>query len=403
MIVPLSRTPLERLLLLVGLVAFVVVAVPVHASPTCGLCRRGIQGEYLVYSQPNGGKLSVCQACQRSARTCALCKIPHRETGTLCAQCQRTARSCDVCRQVLVGDYRDYRLPGGQPHRVCVSCVRGAATCHACSVPHAPNQLKNFPDGTSWCTDCARRARMCEGCRSPIQGTFFTVQFQPGHWCAGCFHTHEKCHFCGRPMDATGAHLPDGRQVCRACFSTSVEGQARVRQIAGKIRPLMQQILGKPLTPVPVRVVDTHELQRVYRGGTRPDGATNTSTAPQSVVSELGVFRIEGGVREILILDALPEDMAWETIAHEMAHAWQAEHYPDCTEFDLVEGFAQWVAEKVCDHMGRRSGLEKLRHRQDAYGRAYRIVAAIEQNHGVGGIHRALRQNRIPAEFRGIR
>lgn len=386
-------------------VAFALLGTAAFAGKNCALCNRAIQGQYAVYKHPGGRSFDVCRTCANSAPKCALCGVPYRagsSSAPLCPDCRRTAHTCDVCERLITTSYREFRLAPGVTHRVCEACERTAGKCAGCGVPHKATSLKAFPNGQSWCASCLAKSRVCESCRNPIAGTYYSLHFQEGAWCGACFHRYEKCHFCGRPMDTISANLPEGRKICRTCFATGLRGETRARAIAATITPTLEGILGRGLPPVPIRIVDANELSATFASGHKLDGAEENSSIEDGHLTELGLFYNGGKKREILLLDFLPEDMAWETLAHEMAHAWQAEYYPGCEDWTVVEGFAQWVADKVCDQHGRRSGLQKLRERRDGYGRAYRIMAAIEARDGVAGVLETMRLGRIPGEFRAI-
>ncbi len=99
--------------------------------------------------------------------------------------------------------------------------------------------------------------------------------------------------------------------------------------------------------------------------------------------NEMGVYIERGDKREIVLLYGLPIPMVYETAAHELAHAWQAENCPPKQSLQLREGFAQWVAAKVLKYKGFDAALEKLQARMDhPYGTGYHRVARIEASRG---------------------
>jgi hypothetical protein len=99
--------------------------------------------------------------------------------------------------------------------------------------------------------------------------------------------------------------------------------------------------------------------------------------------NEMGIFIERGDQREIVLLCGLPIPMIYETAAHELAHAWQAENCPPGQSLELREGFAQWVAAKILEIKGFTISLEKLQSRMDSpYGTGYHRMARIETPRG---------------------
>jgi hypothetical protein len=89
------------------------------------------------------------------------------------------------------------------------------------------------------------------------------------------------------------------------------------------------------------------------------------------------------GNTSIHLLSHLTETRSTAVLAHEIAHAWQAENCPDAQGTRIREGFAEWVAWKVLEGMdgadGERSVIEA---RTDDYGDGFRLFAALEAKHG---------------------
>jgi len=195
-------------------------------------------------------------------------------------------------------------------------------------------------------------------------------------------------------MGDIAARLGDGREICSACFSSAVTGQQRISAIADVVQTSIVELLGKEFDRIPVRAVPMNVLQDKLNEFSYVSKQKDPN--PDNFVRELGVFTVSGRKTEILVLDALPEDLAWQTIAHEMAHAWQHQHYPMASELVIVEGFAQWVAEQIAHKHFKRTGLEKLRNRRDLYGRGFRVMTRLEDRGGKELVLKALEQNALP-------
>lgn len=311
------------------------------------------------------------------------------------AAAQNQAPLCSICQNRVAGRFQEYTLENGRLYRVCGTCSRTMPRCHACNVPAQPRWLQEYPDRTRWCSACVAKTDLCTACRSPIRGTYYTLTYTEGIWCARCYRNSPKCDLCQAPATGPVTHLPDGRRICRSCSSDTVRGTAAIQRIYNEIRPTIVFFLGRDFEDVPIAAADLNQMTRVLdearQRGVHIHGPRRSG---DRTVNELGIYVNFDNRPRILILDAIPVDLAYETVAHEVAHAWQAQHFPNVTEPVLVEGFAQWVAEHVCYTHDRRSGLEKIRERDDLYGRGFRVIRNIENMGGRDAVFQALRENR---------
>jgi len=330
-------------------------------------------------------------------RIAGIAFIPGAITMAAASRAHGSNLVCTICEQALRGTYSQYTLDNGRNYLVCQSCANSRPRCHSCNVPGRPEWLPAYPDRTRWCSACRRQTDLCNTCRSPILGRYYKLEFREGAWCARCYEGSPKCDLCREPMSQRHASLPDGRHICQSCSADTVRGTENFLRIYREVRPTIVEFLARDFTDVPIRAADLNQIEQVLAEA-RAYGASVPPRRMQGDrrVNELGLFRIFRGEPLILILDAIPVDLAYETVAHEMAHAWQTEHFPDVTEPVLIEGFAQWVAEHVCYRHHRRSGLVKLRERDDLYGHGFRVVRNVENRFGRDGVLELLRRNRLP-------
>ncbi len=394
-----------------GRVAPLVCALALAASnlpaqrPSCDICRRAIEGEYTVWKDNAGRRYDICQVCRAHAPRCALCSMPTKNRPVsngdhLCDACRRVAVGCMVCRELVRGSYTEYTLENGVRHRVCADCRRDGPRCAACETPFARRELSGARGGAElWCRHCLAGAEHCELCLEPVRGVSYRLQFTDGLWCAACFEGSEKCYYCQRPMKARARTAHAGYGMCADCAEQSLSGSEVYAAIARQTEPLLEEALTRPLDLPAVEAVTLGQLKLALANAR--EGALHGFLDPAvpEVAHELGLFLAQGQSRRILILDALPEDTAWETIAHEMAHAWQFQHYPQATDPLIVEGFAQWVAAEMCRQTEKRSGLERLYRRADDYGFGLRLIDRIDAELGRGAVFKVLQDNAFPAGF----
>ncbi|MGF1571500.1 MAG: hypothetical protein ACFCU1_00340 [Sumerlaeia bacterium] len=242
-------------------------------------------------------------------------------------------------------------------------------------------------------------------------------------WCGSCYEKNPQCLFCNKPTSAEVLLQLDANNVsCKECRTTAVQGLQEYEELIDVIHPQVEQILGRTFKRIPVRLVTPSEMNVLMSTlqGSMPDpnipekspanagkgGSFLDPIEPQATkrvgqfAHGLGLFIQRGNTREIVLLNNLPADMAWETISHELTHAWQNEHYPGNMDFYLVEGFAQVIARKICMRNYRSTRLNSIAEREDSYGHAYRVVHLLETEQGLPGILKALEERKLPPEFR---
>jgi hypothetical protein len=234
---------------------------------------------------------------------------------------------------------------------------------------------------------------------------------------------------------------PDGRVLCADCHTTAVYDPAEAERLFIAIRQTVAQVLGlelnigatlhlvnrqqiaalrqtAPLTPrlpfglgqgppvTPVRTAE-EDTPQPARGTLRvsatregnPAGFHNPQGEPSGLPHAeddnpdlVGLFVHVGRLRAIYVEYGLPRIFFSEVVAHEYAHAWQAENAPLLADAELREGFAEWVAYKVMESWGCRLRLERFRARQDLYGAGLRRVLGWEAAGGVDEVLERIRR-----------
>jgi hypothetical protein len=97
-------------------------------------------------------------------------------------------------------------------------------------------------------------------------------------------------------------------------------------------------------------------------------------------------LRDAAGRTSIHLLADLCAARTTAVLAHELAHAWQAENCPEAQGRRVREGFAEWVAWKVLEGSpGADAEREIIAGRTDEYGQGYRLFAALERQRGAEG------------------
>lgn len=383
-----------------------------ETAPHCDYCGETIEGSYMSYSF-QGKETVACESCRTSLPQCALCARPAGKGSrdisgkTVCRECAPKATTCGLCTTLITGSYKKYQLPRGGELPVCASCEGTAARCSACTIPLVDGeQVKS--GANTFCRNCAADLKDCSSCELKILGTRYIVSFREGDFCESCWKNRPHCSMCGAPVENKFSRLSDGRALCRQCSATSVTDPARIVEIYNKVKPFLEKKFGAPLkAKVTVRMVGPEELEKASASTPRlpPGSESATPAAPRKTVArigqdddkvhdtghshknkELGKFIRRNESYEILILSGMPENWVWETVAHEMAHAWQSEKNPKLSNPAWCEGFAQWAAELMLMERNEDALLERLRLRKDFYGQAFRYVSDYEDKYGFKGV-----------------
>ena len=228
------------------------------------------------------------------------------------------------------------------------------------------------------CALCTSGAPQCCSCGEPISDRFFEINGQ-GPYCQRCHKTRRHCDVCGVPLTAHAQRLPDGRAICVTCQQTAVEDAGQAKSVFDQTLGVIRGTVGLGLR-TGVRFVVTDRLGlRAQIEKTRQDILYRADWA-------LGVYVRDGVRRTIYVLNGLPRILLVQVIAHEWAHAWQAENCPQVRDVLVVEGFAEWLAYKVLQALGAVRKMALMTARQDLYGEGLRQALARETREGMLGV-----------------
>lgn len=368
---------MKRLLLFIALFLVHVAFVQAEVK-TCYLCGETITGRYWEHSGPEGTRI-FCDRCYRLSPKCSACGVPSSQEALtkvgkerLCPFCLAHSKLCSLCGNRISGRYYSVE----ETNEVfCDNCYKTYPRCRACDRPMRRSSLT--PDGV--CPSCAEKLPKCKACGKSIVGAYFVHKFK-GEYCWECQQSRPECYACGTPVTNIYWKLFDGRYLCDSCKRQSVFREDQVRIIMNDVVDLARHRLGLVVTrPWTLRV------DKLNTEGAESVNAARQGLRMASPISgnEMGIFIERGDQREIVLLCGLPIPMIYETAAHELAHAWQAENCPPGQSLELREGFAQWVAAKILEIKGFTISLEKLQSRMDSpYGTGYHRMARIETPRG---------------------
>lgn len=284
---------------------------------------------------------------------------------------------CHLCGSRLLLGYIEYSTG----LVVCSQCEHTAPRCTCCSQP--ARQLTSV-DQDRICHQCLSSLPRCAACNKPIVGHYFRFGDSPKPYCATCSEQRPACHTCGAPLGADGQLLPGGQHRCGECAQTMVLDDRVAQSLYQMVIQQARGIFEKDVQHIPpLRIVEPAELAVVRQ---RHERFTPAAGAAQLHV--LGYFEQQGAARTIYVERALPRAILIGTLAHEYAHAWQAEHAPQKQTLFRREGFAEWLSWSVLVALGHTREAARATRREDDYGQGLQHFIALEKRAGRQAVFR---------------
>ncbi len=218
----------------------------------------------------------------------------------------------------------------------------------------------------------------CAACGEMLSGAYYALIDRPERYCARCIATRPRCAACGAPIGDQYWQLHDGRLHCPACHQVAIYDPDVARAVFDETVAAVAAHLGMTLNVgVAFRLVDAPTLAALRAEG--------RSASPEDERT-LGLYQRRGHVRVIYMLYGLPRLAFRTTVAHEYAHAWQAERCPLLRDEELREGHAEWVAYHHLLALGCTRAAERMLIAHHPYRPALERVLALERQLGVKGV-----------------
>ena len=287
---------------------------------------------------------------------------------------------CSQCGRRIKGKYILYNN-----HYYCSQqCMN--ASMPKCCICGKPATIKSG-DGKYYCSQqCLSKSwPVCAACGKHSNGG---VQRGYNHifLCSNCAKK-PRCFACSMPADKK---LADGRYICNNCLKTAVMTQEKADELANQVRKIMQEKLAIFTDhKIEYHLVSQQELEEQVKnhyGAGRELGlykfrkvVETTTTTTRSRQRKITTTKSEQKVRSIThsiyFLYGIPKKKFIEVAAHELAHDWMHEYYPNISNLKIKEGWAEFVATQVNKiynqaDMNRRMQLNK----DKIYGDGYRMI-----------------------------
>ena len=200
-------------------------------------------------------------------------------------------------------------------------------------------------------------------------------------------------------MPADHAKLSDGRFICNNCFKTAVMTHDKAEKLANQVRKYMRDKLAIFTDHrIAYKLVGKDELQKNvqnHNGGTelglfRFAQTVETTTTTKTFHGEKTTKKkseVKSETYTIYFLFGIPENKFIEVAAHELAHDWMQEYYPNITDLKTKEGWAEFVASLVNKSYGRPEMNERMeKNRNKIYGDGYRMIKEYTKKHKIDGL-----------------
>lgn len=297
-----------------------------------------------------------------------------------------SSRFCHLCGRELMGQFFVY----DGDLVCCAACQRTRPRCARCSRPlddAAIAQNRATPGAPALCARCQREAKRCGGCGQPIvDQQWYSLEelleyTGERHFCPSCWQRRPRCDVCRAPVGSSPVTLDDGQFRCALCAASMVRDELSARGVFGEAIEGVARLAGGRLRVLPrLAVISRREMGEVRRRLGEPAAAIAAETGGSLHV--LGLYVRTGDRATIYAERALPRDLLLGTLAHELGHAWQADHAPYVRDPELCEGFAEWAAHGVLVARGLLGMAARLTRRDDAYGRGLRRYLAAERAGG---------------------
>lgn len=307
----------------------------------------------------------VCRDCKEQSGSCQLCGIPVKGTKPsdsiiLCANCRLSAKYCDICHTLISGKYF---VSSDGKHTYCANCEAHAKRCSSCNALMHPGSWYKCGE-YELCARCYQELPRCKSCGLPVVGTSVFFKGFEGFYCQKCADQKPKCRSCGRPCDSGAIILHDKIFICSDCADSAILTNASLKRLAEEVQADLLHTLNMKID---------HKIHWEL--------AENLTELADTQYRECGRFVYKGDHYTIQILKGLSREIAIETIAHELGHAWQTEHIPSLDGDLWREGFAQWIAAQAIKNYGFKGLLDRLESRQDLYGQGYWKLMELERKY----------------------
>lgn len=304
---------------------------------------------------------------------------------------------CSVCRKKISGKY----MKNNKGQIFCSKrCLyKTLPKCSVCG------KVSKFSNGKkSFCSQKCLQSTwpMCTACKKRVRGGILRG-WDRKFLCKVCAN-RPKCFSCYQP---SAAKFADGRYICKVCQKTAVSDPVKIIKIAEEVRKLMKDKLSLNTDhKINYKIVSLKELQGqtehdhqgielgLYKFEQVIEKVTSTRSFMGEKATETQEF-IKDESHSIYFLYGIPENKLREVAAHELAHDWMQEFYPEITDLKTKEGWAEFIAAKVNTVYGRsQMNIRMLKNPDKIYGEGYRMIKKASEKNDPEAVFKFLEQSK---------
>jgi len=313
----------------------------------------------------------------------------------------------DLYAEKLYCDQCGNRIKEGKPYITSGEKVYCDMECYEkslpkCSVCGKPVKSGFVQEGKRYCSEeCLSTTwESCSLCGKKVNRGVHFGSRDGVFYCPDCAKK-PVCSGCGMPNDCV--KLEDGRDMCKKCRATSVTSYREAMEIIRSVRKVLKDEFGfYTKHDIKYRLVDLHELKEISKNQEMELGLYSHEQWKNTEVtskSRLGMKLEEttsvtmSDSFYIYILTDLPKDKFIEVAAHEHAHDWMEEKYPNIKVPLLCEGWAEYTASLINSYYGNDYMNEKMKNNDNpVYGDGFRLISGIAEKGGTESVLEFLKE-----------
>lgn len=232
-------------------------------------------------------------------------------------------------------------------------------------------------------------ATRCELCGKPFGQQYYLMTDKVTGVrravCAECLQRPDRCFACGLPIAKKETTLNDGRHYCERDAASALFAVADIQKVVleaeARLRRLMVDEMAFPNRDLNVTVVDRVNIEALFG---RPG---NDHRCPNVMGYYETLTNRTRRTHEIYLLSGLSESRTRAVFAHEMTHAWMADHVPTNRKpgGDATEGFCELIAYLLLKDLHDEPGLRAIEANQYTRGQ-FEIFRRAEQTYNLRSV-----------------
>ena len=264
-----------------------------------------------------------------------------------------------------------------------------------CAICRKPATIKKG-DGKYFCSKiCLLKTwPICSSCKKRTNGGI-KRGYGKMFLCKTCA-TKPKCFACYMP---TNGKLSDGRMICKKCTKTAIMTSVEAEKIAKQVRKIMREKLAIFTDhEIEYHLVGQKQLKEHVthdNGGTelglyRFEKIVERTTTKKSFLGKTTTSteeKVRSKTHSIYFLYGIPKKKFIEVAAHELAHDWMQEYYPNIDDIKIKEGWAEFVASKINSIYGQSEMNKRMEvNKNKIYGDGFRMIKEYIRKYKIDGL-----------------